>query len=365
MQILIIGAGVIGLTTGVRLVEAGHQVVIWRRDPLQATTSSVAGAVWEPYAVEPVERVFPWAATAYAEFKQLAADKDAGVRMAQVVQFVGDPKARPPDWLALVDDFRREADEYRFTAPVIEMPMYIDYLATRFAASGTGRIVEREAQSLPEVFAAWNECFEPRDDGAGTRVIVNCAGLGARELVGDQTIYGVRGQVVRIVDPAFNLALLAPDEENEPPTYIIPRINDTVLGGSFQERNECRAIDDVLHHDILMRCAKLALPVDERFAMSLAARVGGDFAEEFADQVSPEHRATPPAVWSSIYNGNHDGCGLRPLRGGVRLERVIFSPARMVIHNYGHGGAGVTLSWGCADEVLREGTAVTESPHSP
>jgi D-amino-acid oxidase len=41
--------------------------------------------------------------------------------------------------------------------------------------------------------------------------------------------------------------------------------------------------------------------------------------------------------------------GLRPFRtGGVRLERA---PGTRLIHNYGHGGSGVTLSWGCAREV--------------
>lgn len=349
MQILIVGSGVIGLTTGVRAVEAGHQVVIWTREPLLESTSSVAGAVWEPYAVEPMNRVLPWGAAAYAEFKRLAADEQTGVRMAPVVQFVRDSMGTPPEWLSLVDDFHQDANRYCFTAPVIEMPMYLTYLAHRFTASGAGRIMEREALSLPEAFAAWNECFEPRTSDAEARVIVNCAGLGARELIGDRTIYGVRGQVVRIVDPAFKLVLLAPDEENEPPTYIIPRINDTVLGGSFQERNESRAIDDVLRYDILMRCAKLALPVDERFAMSLAARVGGEFATAFANLVSPEHQSTSAASWSS----DPDGCGLRPRRGSVRLEQVTLSPAHVVIHNYGHGGAGVTLSWGCADEVLK------------
>ena len=38
--------------------------------------------------------------------------------------------------------------------------------------------------------------------------------------------------------------------------------------------------------------------------------------------------------------------GLRPARPTVRLEAE-----GRVVHSYGHGGAGVTLSWGCADEV--------------
>jgi D-amino-acid oxidase len=45
--------------------------------------------------------------------------------------------------------------------------------------------------------------------------------------------------------------------------------------------------------------------------------------------------------------------GLRPFRrSGVRLERDQLRDGRTVIHNYGHGGAGFTLSWGCAREVL-------------
>jgi D-amino-acid oxidase len=45
--------------------------------------------------------------------------------------------------------------------------------------------------------------------------------------------------------------------------------------------------------------------------------------------------------------------GLRPFRkSGVRLERGQLSDGRTVIHNYGHGGSGFTLSWGCAREVL-------------
>ena len=46
--------------------------------------------------------------------------------------------------------------------------------------------------------------------------------------------------------------------------------------------------------------------------------------------------------------------GLRPFRKtGVRLEREKLSDRRTVIHNYGHGGSGFTLSWGCAENVFR------------
>lgn len=44
--------------------------------------------------------------------------------------------------------------------------------------------------------------------------------------------------------------------------------------------------------------------------------------------------------------------GLRPRRhGGVRLE-VDHGWDTPVVHNYGHGGGGVTLAWGCADRVV-------------
>jgi D-amino-acid oxidase len=43
--------------------------------------------------------------------------------------------------------------------------------------------------------------------------------------------------------------------------------------------------------------------------------------------------------------------GLRPTRSTVRVEHERSESGRLIIHNYGHGGAGVTLSWGCADEV--------------
>ena len=46
-----------------------------------------------------------------------------------------------------------------------------------------------------------------------------------------------------------------------------------------------------------------------------------------------------------------DMVGLRPGRSEVRLEKEILF-GRPIIHNYGHGGSGVTLSWGCADDVV-------------
>jgi D-amino-acid oxidase len=43
--------------------------------------------------------------------------------------------------------------------------------------------------------------------------------------------------------------------------------------------------------------------------------------------------------------------GLRPRRPAVRLE-LERRDGKAIIHNYGHGGAGISLSWGCAQEVV-------------
>jgi D-amino-acid oxidase len=44
--------------------------------------------------------------------------------------------------------------------------------------------------------------------------------------------------------------------------------------------------------------------------------------------------------------------GLRPGRHAIRLEAEVVGGGGVVVHNYGHGGSGVTLSWGCAEEVV-------------
>ena len=55
--------------------------------------------------------------------------------------------------------------------------------------------------------------------------------------------------------------------------------------------------------------------------------------------------------YNTVMKMVEDLVGLRPGRMEVRLEREEKN-GKYLIHNYGHGGSGVTLSWGCADEVV-------------
>jgi len=146
-------------------------------------------------------------------------------------------------------------------------------------------------------------------EGAGAEVVVDAAGLGARLLAGDGSLSPVRGQVVYVDQVGLDRWWL--DESG--PTYVVPRSSDIVVGGSADEGEWDRTRDPVLDRQILARAAELVPELRH-------ARVRG-------------HKV-----------------GLRPTRPSVRLELEQRCKTR-VVHCYGHGGAGVTLSWGCADEV--------------
>lgn len=308
MFVIVLGCGVSGLSCGVRLLEAGHSVEVWGRELSPHTTSDVAAAVWYPYRAWPQERVSAWAKRTYTVLESLSREcPDAGILMVPGIE-VFRRHVEDPWWRDSVPDFRRaHAEElppgllegYHFTAPVIEMPRYLPFLMTRLRELG-GRIVQRAVGSMEE---AW----------ARTPVVVNCTGLGARTVAGDDTLFPVRGEVL-VVSPSPTDRFIFDDECESGIAYLIPRSGDCIVGGTVEEGNASLLPDAEKARGILERNAPLLPP---------GARL---------DVVG--HKV-----------------GLRPGRPTVRLESEVVGD-RMVVHDYGHGGAGVTLSWGCAEEVV-------------
>ena len=308
MEVLVIGCGVSGLSCGIRLLEAGFAARIWARALPPQTTSNVAAAVWYPYKAYPEALVGRWAASAYADFVQLAKIAGTGVTIREGMEIFPHPVG-DPWWRDALPGFRRAEvaelppgyqDGYVFAAPVIEMPIYLPYLMQRFSDLG-GQIQVREVRAIEEAFAQHD-------------VVVNCSGLGARELVGDTTLVPIRGQVVRVAQVGIERFVL---DEHGPRgmAYIVPRSADCILGGTAEEGNENLDPDPAIASAIVERC--VALEPRLRAAAIL------------------EHRV-----------------GLRPGRPAVRLEAERPAAGKLLVHNYGHGGAGVTLSWGCARAVL-------------
>ena len=362
MDALVIGSGVSGLTTALLLLRAGHRVKIWTRERWPDTVSAVAAATWVPYAVGGAN-MLQWSADSLAEFKRLAQEPASGV-VVRPFSYLSQRETTPPAWAdvagaqpipqhelpPLPDGSGSYASGILFAAPVIDMSNYLPWLVTQIERLG-GTIVDRNVSYWDDAFEHWDEAFPDvvRLDRQ-PRIILNCTGLGARELVlqdrGESSnglgVTPVRGQVLRIAANGFDRVLL---DESDPAqlTYIVPRLNDIVLGGTYELRKEMRAVSLATRNAILERCARLVRHYDQPFARSLAALAEGQANTPNAQVV-----------------GNATGIsGLRPVRAEVCLTCEQLSAGRYVIHNYGHGGSGVTLSWGCASEALTLFEAIT------
>lgn len=304
MRAIVVGAGVLGLSCATRLLEAGHDVDVIARDLPPETTSMVAAAIWYPYLASPRDRVVGWSATTFGELCRLASDEpDSGVRMRWGTELLREPR-EDPWWRGAVPSFQRLAappdgfrDGWRFETPVVDMPTYLPWLAGRIERAG-GRITRMALPALPN----------------RAPLVVNCSGIAARSLVGDGTISPVRGQVVYVSQVGLTEWLLE-ESDDLMPTYVVPRRNDIVVGGTAQPGDWNRRPDPEQATRILDR-ARALVP-------------------ELADAAVLGHRV-----------------GLRPVRPTVRLETDHNPEGGPVVHCYGHGGAGVTLSWGCADEVV-------------
>jgi D-amino-acid oxidase len=304
-HITVIGAGVAGLTTAVALERAGHDVTIVATEKGLGTTSGAAGAVWLPFHVGPPSRALAWARRTREELVRIGEQfPDAGVDMVEAF-LVADPST-PPWWAPAVDELRLTSDApglpdvpaWRMTVPRCEPRLYLPWLEAKLGRP----IVSGTADNLDRIDA---EC------------VVNCAGLGARGLTGDNGLRASFGQTVVVASDSLDPGVMVSDDRDPRAMfYVIPRRKEFVLGGC-------------------------SIPVD----MDRAP----DPDPEFAEAILERCRGAGFDPGSVLYART----GLRPVRNEVRLERE-----GKVIHNYGHGGAGYTLSWGCADEVARLADAV-------
>src|SRR5690349_2253258 len=86
-DVIVVGSGVVGLTTAVVLAERGRRVRVWTREPGELTTSAVAGALWWPYRIRPKARAGEWALQSLSVYEELATrPEETGVRVVEGVQ---------------------------------------------------------------------------------------------------------------------------------------------------------------------------------------------------------------------------------------------------------------------------------------
>ena len=177
---------------------------------------------------------------------------------------------------------------------------YLPYLHEQVLASGATHVVRRVTR-LDDVL------------DLAPDVIVNAAGMGAGALVDDDTVYPVRGQIVRVTNPGLTLSVR---DEQHPGgrAYVHPRSTDCILGGTLDEGDWNTEPDPAETTAILERCT--------------------DIVPGLADAHIIESVA-----------------GLRPGRPEVRVELDENLMPVPVVHNYGHGGSGITIGWGCAQDV--------------
>lgn len=269
------------------------------RDSPERTVSAVAGGLWLPYECGPPERVARWAAATLRELDRLGAEEGAPIAQVEAHLIGADAwwaEELPPGRVRAPGTVPGTVSGVIARLPLVQTPAYLAWLVARARAMGAS-FERRTIASLEEL-------------GGPGCVVVNCLGLGAREVAGDDRVGPVRGDVV-LVRPLRGVRCVVDLSDPVELAYVLPRPDVCILGGTAVAGDEP---DPGAFDAIWERCVALEPSLRD------AERIG---------------HAT----------------GLRPARPEVRVERGTLADGTPVVHDYGHGGGGLTLSWGCADEV--------------
>ncbi|XP_048762321.2 D-aspartate oxidase-like isoform X2 [Ostrea edulis] len=320
-RVCVVGAGVIGLSTAVRIQNElpNYDVTVLADRFSPDTTSDGSGGFWQPHLVggDNQDMVIQWGRDTLNYLFYLATSPLAnrlGAQMVSGYSFFSEPQC--PEWRHLVLGYREvDSREIKllfprarfgmfYTTVMIHVKAYLSWLMSRFKHNN-GNVIDARIDKLEDLVKEYD-------------VIVNCTGLGARKLINDHDVTPIRGQVTRVKAPWVKLFMTYQGTHGHCENYILPGADAVVLGGTGQEGNWNTGVDDEDRKMILEGCVEMMPSLKE---------------------------AEVVRHWT----------GLRPHRtSGVRLETERLAKGKLVVHNYGHGGAGVTLHWGCAGQVVRE-----------
>jgi len=305
-KIAIVGAGISGLSCAYLLSEnKEYNITVFAKEFSPNITSNRAAAFWFPYHVRNDKRAIKWSKSSYVFYKKLVDDSATGISMKKLIKAIPDKLLDEDNsWTEFIPDGEctmLSAEElkpgikkaYTVTVPLIETQIFLPYLQHIFEQRSV--LFERK---LVNSF----------DELAGFDIIINCSGLGARDLCHDTSVIPVRGQVA-LLEPQTNLPIYL---DNDTPLYIVPRKDATIIGGTY----EADIYEEVTEPETIERILQTAYTF---FPELKQKKVIGNWA------------------------------GLRPFRPQVRVEH---EAGTNIIHNYGHAGSGFTLSFGCAEEVM-------------
>ncbi|KAI0407997.1 nucleotide-binding domain-containing protein [Xylaria palmicola] len=360
-HVLVIGGGVTGLVTSWVLLDRGYRVTILSKSWVnseQRLTSQIAGALWEfPPAVcgqhtDTISLAHSkrWCMTAYHIWDAIASNpalsQESGVRMMPSDFFFFDKIENDPAQYSKmaeiaasgvrgfyrgtdiiedrgIDPSYGAVDAYELMAPIIDTDKAMHWLTSLVEKKGARLVTEAIEDDLLSIEDSLRARFK-------ADVIVNCSGLQSLTLAGDRTVYPIRGGLIRVINdgtvfPKLNAALTitadAAHSSNEI-VFLVPRNDNILLIGGITESHKWD-LDLSLETPIIRRMRDRC----DKFLPGLKdARLDAEY---------------PLAQ------------GLRPFRkSNVRVERELRRTGSKIVHSYGHGGAGWSLSFGCAQDVV-------------
>ncbi|KAJ7512534.1 FAD dependent oxidoreductase [Mycena galericulata] len=351
-DVFVVGAGVIGLTTAIRALEAGFDVTIFAEtfpedEKTIKYTSFWAGAnhisvqatnallhqleretlpVFQDLIKE--DPLIPVMIRPYRQYTQVLNPDEQKKKSDHLSKFYSDfhtlESRELPDGVV---------HGTAFSTIFIDVPRYLPYLMNRFL-SGGGRAFRVTLPSLSALLSENDRPVLSPISGATPPTVfepaalINCTGIGALSMgdVLDTNIYPTRGEVLIIRAPWINHGMTYRYKDNHV-SYIIPRQSgDVILGGTFQ-------VDDWHPHSRPETVRQI---------------------KERGIEAYPELLPLAKRELRNIEDLDvvEECVGLRPARkGGVRLEVTSLNVGGKVfpiVHNYGHGGAGYQSSWGSA-----------------